>query len=117
VTGGPHETFGDSTVVVRYSGAEGWDRLVAVLAVQGSSTPITAGGVKLTAPSGKVTIRLMNEAVRFAAGKRLVLYLGPTSLVQDPNDALYLASVQPSSKITIGRVTLNVSVLRRAVSG
>ena len=34
ITGGPHETFGDSTVVVRYSGAQNWDRLVAVLAVR-----------------------------------------------------------------------------------
>jgi alpha-beta hydrolase superfamily lysophospholipase len=116
LTGGPHETFGDSTVVVRYSNAKNWDRLVAVLAVQGSSTPITAGGVKLKAASGKVTIRLMNQAVRFASGKRLVLYLGPTSLIQDPANALYLATVQPDAAITIGRVTLNVSVLRRAVS-
>src|SRR4051794_38935272 len=116
VTGGPHETFGDSTVVVRYSNAQNWDRLVAVLAVQGSSTPITAGGVKLTAPSGKVTIKLMNESVRFAAGKRLVLYLGPTSLTQSPANALYLASVQPESKLTVGRVTLNLSVLKKAVS-
>ena len=116
LTGGPHETFGTSTVVVRYSGAQRWDRLVAVLAVQGESTPITAGGVKLTASSGKVTIRLMNEAVRFPAGKRLVLYLGSTSLAQDPANGLYLAAVQPDAKITIGRVTLNVSVLKRAVS-
>ena len=36
VTGGPHETFGDTTVVVRYSGAKSWDRLVAVLAVSGT---------------------------------------------------------------------------------
>jgi alpha-beta hydrolase superfamily lysophospholipase len=116
VTGGPHETFGDSTVVVRYSNAQSWDRLVAVLAVQGSATPITAGGVKLTASSGKVTIKLMNECVRFAAGKRLVLYLGPTSLTQSPANALYLASVQPEAKVTIGRVTLNLSVLKQAVS-
>ena len=33
ITGGPHETFGDSTLVVRYSGAQNWDRLVAVLEV------------------------------------------------------------------------------------
>jgi hypothetical protein len=116
VTGGPHETFGDSTVVVRYSGAQSWDRLVAVLAVAGNSTPITAGGVKLSAASGKVTIRLMNEAVRFAAGKKLVLYLGSTSLAQDPANALYLAAVPPAAKITIGRVTLNLSVLKKAVS-
>jgi alpha-beta hydrolase superfamily lysophospholipase len=116
VTGGPHETFGDSTVVVRYSGAKSWDRLVAVLTVAGSSTPITAGGVKLTAASGKVTIKLMNEAVRFAAGKKLVLYLSSTSLAQSSSDALYLAAVQPAAQITIGRVTLNLSVLKKAVS-
>jgi alpha-beta hydrolase superfamily lysophospholipase len=116
ITGGPHETFGDSTVVVRYSGAKNWDRLVAVLAVAGNSTPITAGGVKLTASSGKVTIKLMNEAVRVAAGKKLVLYLSSTSIAQDPADALYLAAVQPGAEITIGRVTLNVSVLKQAVS-
>ncbi len=116
VTGGPHETFGDSTVVVRYSDAKSWDRLVAVLAVAGSSTPITAGGVKLTAASGKVTIKLMDEAVRFAAGKKLVLYLSSTSLAQSSSDALYLAAVQPDAAITIGRVTLNLSVLKKAVS-
>jgi alpha-beta hydrolase superfamily lysophospholipase len=116
VTGGPHETFGDSTVVVRYSGAKSWDRLVAVLAVAGSSTPITAGGVKLAASSGKVTIKLLSEAVRVAAGKKLVLYLSSTSIAQDPGDALYLAAVPPGAAITIGRVTLNVSVLQQAVS-
>jgi len=116
ITGGPHETFDDSSVVVRYSGAKNWDRLVAVLAVAGNSTPITAGGVKLAAASGKVTIKLMNEAIRVAAGKKLVLYLSSTSIAQDPGDALYLAAVQPGAEITIGRVTLNVSVLKKAVS-
>jgi alpha-beta hydrolase superfamily lysophospholipase len=114
ITGGPHETYGDSTVVVRYSGAQNWDRLVAVLAV--GSTPVTAGGVKLTAASGKVTIRLMNQMLRVAAGKKLTLYLAPTSLAQSTANALYLASVQPDAKITIGRVTLNLSVLKKAVS-
>ena len=116
VTGGPHETFGDSTVVVRYSGAESWDRLVAVLAVAGSATPISVGGVKLTGTSGKATIRLMNEAVRFPAGKKLVLYLSSTSLAQNPADGVYIASVPPQASITIARVTLNLSVLKKAVS-
>jgi alpha-beta hydrolase superfamily lysophospholipase len=116
ITGGPHETFGDSTVVVKYSGATDWDRLVAVLGVQGSSTPITAGGAKLTSSSGTATIKLMDEAVGFPAGKKLVLYLSSTSLAQSTSDALYLASVAPDAKVTIGRVTLNLSVLTRAVS-
>jgi alpha-beta hydrolase superfamily lysophospholipase len=116
VTGGPHETFGDSTVTVPYSGAQGWDRLVAVLTIDGVATPITAGGIKLTAASGTATIKLMNEAVRIPAGKKLVLYLSSTSLAQSPDNPLYLASVQPGAQITIGRATLHLSVLAKAVS-
>jgi branched-chain amino acid transport system substrate-binding protein len=117
VTGGPHETFGAPTVTVKYSGAQKWDRLVAVLAVQGSSTPITAGGIKLTKAAGVATIRLMNESVRVAAGKKLVLYLGPTSLAQGPSNLLYLSSVaDPAAQITIGKVSLRLPVLKKAVS-
>jgi hypothetical protein len=116
VTGGPHETFGDSTVTVSYSGAQSWDRLVAVLAVAGSSTPITAGGVKLAKTSGTATIKLLDEAVRIPAGQKLVLYLSSTSLAQSAGNALYIAAVQPSAQITIGRETLHLSVLTKAVS-
>jgi branched-chain amino acid transport system substrate-binding protein len=117
VTGGPHETFGDSTVTVKYSGAQGWDRLVAVLAVAGSSTPITAGGVKLNAASGTATIQLMDEAVKIPAGTKLTLYLSSTSLAQSQGNRLYLSAVSSSSaQITIGRVTLKLSVLKKAVS-
>jgi branched-chain amino acid transport system substrate-binding protein len=116
VTGGPHETFGDSTVTVRYSGAKLWDRLVAVLTVQGSTTPITAGGVKVTGTSGTATIRLMDEAAKIPAGKKLTLYLSSTSLAQN-QDPLYIAAVNdPSAQITVGKVTLKLSVLKKAVS-
>ena len=114
ITGGPNETFGVSTVVVRYSGAKSWDRLVAVLAVGG--TPITAGGVKISAATGTATIKLMNQALRVAAGKKLTLYLASTSLAQSQANALYLAAVTPDAQITIGRVTLNVSKLKKTVS-
>jgi hypothetical protein len=114
VTGGPHETFGASTLTVRYSDAKGWDRLVAVLAV--GTTPITAGGVKIAAASGTATIKLMDQALRVPAGQRLVVYLSSTSTAQDPANALYLAGVQPASQITIGRATLTLSVLKKAVS-
>ena len=116
VTGGPHETFGDSTVTVAYSGAKNWDRLVAVLTISGNPSPISAGGVKLNAASGTATIRLMNEAVRIPAGKKLVVYLSSTSLAQSSGNALYLAAVQPDAQITVGRVTLRLSVLTKAVS-
>ena len=116
ITGGPHETFGDTTVTVPYSGAKIWDHLVAVLTIAGNSTPISVGGVKLTSASGTMTIKLMNESVRIPTGKKLTLYLSSTSLAQDPGDALYIDAVQPSAEITIGRVMLRLSVLTRAVS-
>jgi len=116
LTGGPHETFGDSTVTVRYSGAKNWDHLVAVLTVDGTSTPITAGGTKLTGSSGVATIRLMNESVLVPAGKRLVVTIGATSTVQSSANALYLNDVPAGASITIGRTTLKLSMLTKAVS-
>jgi len=58
----------------------------------------------------------MDEAVRIPAGKKLVVYLSSTSLAQDSADALYLSSVQPDAQITIGRATLHLSMLTKAVS-
>jgi len=49
-------------------------------------------------------------------GAKLVVYLGATSTVQSSADALYLDDVQPGSSITIGRETLALSVLTKAVS-
>jgi alpha-beta hydrolase superfamily lysophospholipase len=116
LTGGPHETFGDSTVRVPYSDAVDWDRLVAVLTVAGNPTPISAGGIKLTHASGVATIRLMNESVRIPAGARLTLYLAATSTPQNGNP-LYLQELQSAdASITIGRATLRLSTLTRAVS-
>jgi hypothetical protein len=85
-----------------------------VLAV--GRTAITAGGIKLNTAQGTATIKLMNQALRFAAGQKLTLYLSSTSLAQSPANALYLAAVAPGAQITIGRVTLNVSKLTKAVS-
>ena len=112
LTGGPHDSFGVTKVVVRYSNAQSFDRLVAVLAV--GSTPITAGGVKLNAANGTATISLMDQVVRVKPGQKLTLFLSSTSLAQSSSNALYLAAVQPAARITIGRVTLNVSLLRKA---
>ena len=90
--------------------------LVAVLTIEGSQTPISVGGTKLTGASGTATIKLLDEAVRIPAGKRLVLTLSSTSLAQDPGDALYIAAVQPDAQITIGKAALPLSVLTKAVS-
>jgi hypothetical protein len=118
ITGGPHETFGHSTVTVAYTGARSWDRLVAVLTVKarGRETVISAGGTKLAGPQGTARIALMDESVRVPAGGRLVVYLGATSTVQSSGDVLYLADVHPGASITIGRAKLTLSTLRKAVS-
>lgn len=62
------------------------------------------------------TAEVLAAGMRFPAGQRLTVYLGSTSLAQGPSDALYLAAVPPAARVTIGHVTLRLSVLRQAVS-
>ena len=112
ITGGPHETFGDSTLTVHYSGAKSWDHLVAVLSVTGVSTATSTGAVRITATSGVATIRFPNESVLAGAGARFVVTLAATS----GNTPVYATGVAPGASITIGRATLALSVLKRAVS-
>lgn len=109
LTGGAHETFGDGTLTVRYSNAKNWDRLVAVVSVLGQSTPVTEGGAKITGASGVATIHLMNQAVVIPAGKKVTVTLASTS------DS-YSVGVAKGASITLGRETLALSVLTRAVS-
>ena len=115
ITGGPHETFGDSTVAsatpARRAGTDS-----SPCSRSRASTPITAGGVKLSAASGTVDDQA-DERGRTDPGRQEArAHLGSTSLAQSPANPLYLAAVQPDAKITIGRVTLNLSVLKKAVS-
>jgi pimeloyl-ACP methyl ester carboxylesterase len=118
ITGGPHETFGDSSVTVSYSHAQNWDRLVAVLAARsrGTETVISEGGTAVTGAEGTAKIALMDECVRVPAGARLVVYLGATSKVDASATPVYVADVPAGASITIGREKLRLSVLRKAVS-
>jgi alpha-beta hydrolase superfamily lysophospholipase len=109
LTGGPHETFGDGALTVRYSNVKGWDHLVAVVTVAGRPTPVTEGGVKITAASGTAVVHLLDEAALVPAGARVVVTLGATSDV-------YATPVSAGSSITIEAETLKLSVLRKAVS-
>ena len=109
LTGGAHETFGDGTVTVRYSKRKSWDHLVAVVTVADQSSPVTEGGTPITGSSGVATIHLMNEAVLIPAGKKVTVTLSATS------DA-YSTNVPAGSSITLGRGTLKLSVLQKAVS-
>jgi len=77
--------------------------------VQGQSTPITEGGARITTTNGVATIHLMNQSAVIPAGKKVTVTLAATS------DS-YAVGVPKGSSITIGRETLALSVLQRAVS-
>jgi pimeloyl-ACP methyl ester carboxylesterase len=112
LTGGPHETFGDSTVTVRYSGAKGWNHLVAVLSANGIPTAISTGACPITSASGTVQIHFMDESVRVPAGAKFVVTLAATS----GNTPVYATPEPAGSSITIKSESLTLSVLKRAVS-
>jgi predicted acyl esterase len=111
LTGGPKETFGGGTVTVRYSGAQSWPRLVATVSVAGSSVPVTVGAVKIVKPAGVATIHLLDEVVLLPSGKRLSVTLGATS-----SSGVYTGDAPAGAKITVGRFTLRLSLLKRPVS-
>jgi alpha-beta hydrolase superfamily lysophospholipase len=114
LTGGPFETFGDGSVIVRYSGAgRSWMRLIATVGVKGSSAPVTYGAASLKKASGLLRIPLSNQAVLLPRGKRLVVTVGGETA-----GGVYLKP-PPSAgtgSITIGRITLNLSLLEKTVS-
>jgi ABC-2 type transport system ATP-binding protein len=114
--GGPLETFGASSLSVRYSGSSGaWTEIRAMVSVRGSTTPITVGAARLTKHSGVLKIPLLDEAVLLPRGRRLVVTVGATSA-----DGVYSLIVGGPTgappAIKLGRVTLNLSLLKRAVS-
>jgi hypothetical protein len=111
--GGPLETFGDGSVTVRYSGASEWSALTATISVRGQKPPVTVGAAPVTQPAGVLRIPLMNEAVRLPRGKRVVVTLAgyTPGYVFAP-----LVPAPPGATIDIGRVTLNLSLLKKTVS-
>jgi alpha-beta hydrolase superfamily lysophospholipase len=118
LTGGPHETFGDGSVTVRYSGAKSWTHLVATVWIKGGNTVVTEGAAPIKSSSGIVKIPLMNEALFLPRGKKLEVGIGATSW-----DDLYhvgistYASLPPhGASIKVGSATLKLSFLKRAVS-
>jgi alpha-beta hydrolase superfamily lysophospholipase len=113
-TGGPLETFGDGSVSVRYSGNSALTEIRAMVSVKGSSAPVTVGAAKLAKGSGVVKIPLLDEAVLVPRGKKLVVTVGETSA-----DGVYLPNHGGPGNppvIKIGRITLNLSLLKKSVS-
>jgi hypothetical protein len=113
--GGPLETFGDGYVTVRYSGQHLWAGLIATLTIKGSSTPVTVGAARVKKRAGVLRIPLSNQAVLIPRGKRLVVTVGTQSA-----GVFGAVCGGPTSNaaptITIGRITLNLSLLKHTVS-
>lgn len=116
--GGPHETFGDGYVKVRYSSASQFTHLVATLSVKGNATPVTEGAVQINAPSGVVKIPLMDEAVLLPRGEKLVVKIGAVSAdnVYHLGVPIYASPAPRGASIKLAGETLKLSFLRRAVS-
>lgn len=116
LTGGPLETFGDGYVTVRYSGQRGWAGLIASVTIKGTSNPVTFGAARVTKQAGVLRIPLSNQAVLIPRGKRLVVTVGDQSAggVYSGIGRSPVPGATPA--ITIGRVTLTLSLLRHTVS-
>jgi dienelactone hydrolase len=110
--GGPFETFGVSSLSVRYSDHRAdLNQLRAMVSVKGSKTPVTFGAARLTDHAGVVRIPLSDQAVLLPRGKRLVVTVGMTSA-----NGIYATYSGAPLVATIGRITLNLSLLRHTVS-
>ncbi|HEU5214550.1 MAG TPA: CocE/NonD family hydrolase [Gaiellaceae bacterium] len=111
LTGGPLETFGDGSLTVRYSDSSGAMTMRAMVSVQGDAVPITYGAATVHKGSGVVTIPLSAQAVLLPRGKRIVVTVGGTSAA-----GVYLRAPGSTTTIEIGRITLDLSLLAKAVS-
>jgi pimeloyl-ACP methyl ester carboxylesterase len=113
--GGPLETFGDGYVTVRYSGQHLWAGLLATVAVKGSSTPVTLGAARVTNRAGVLRIPLSNQAVLIPRGKRLVITVG-NQVTGVFGSVCGFPPPNAAPTITMGRITLNLSLLKHPVS-
>jgi fermentation-respiration switch protein FrsA (DUF1100 family) len=112
LTGGPFETFGDGSLSIRYSNHQpDFKQIRATVSVKGSKTPVTFGAARVTSQAGVLRIPLSNQAVLLPRGKRLVVTVGMTSA-----NGVYTTIAGAPLELKIGRITLNLSLLKRAVS-
>ncbi len=117
------ETFGSAVVRVTASSTAGWPHLVGVLSAltsDGKEIVVSEGGTQTAGLTGKarsVTIRFIDDATLIPPGSRLRLTLASASTAQNINNLLYLNIGMPeSARVTIGKATLKLPVLQKAIS-
>jgi fermentation-respiration switch protein FrsA (DUF1100 family) len=109
------ETFG--APVVRLTSSGTFPHVVAVLRARtpdGREITVSEGGARV-APSQRprtVTIRMISQATTIPRGSRMTLRIGPSS-----GDLLYVVGVPTGSRLSVGRISVTVPVLRRPISG
>ena len=114
LTGGPLETFGSGSLSIRYSRNDGLSQIRATVSVKGSKTPVSVGAARIKRGSGVVKIPLLDEAVLLPRGRRIVVAVGGIAV-----GGVYLPFQGGPGElpvIKIGRVTLNLSLLKKTVS-
>lgn len=92
-------------MTIRYTGGS-WDEVVARVSTA-DGTLVTEGAAAVTSASGVLKIPLLNEMALLRRGKKLVVTLSS-------HDSEFGGT--SGGKIAVGRVTLKLSVLQRAVS-
>jgi predicted acyl esterase len=116
------ETFGDPVVRLTVASRTGFDHIAAVLTAvrpHGSEIVVSDGGIGVSSLGrGKqsLSIRLPDEITAIPPGSRIRVYLGATSTVQDPRNAVYLVPVKDGEALTVKRLSLTLPVLRKPVS-
>jgi predicted acyl esterase len=117
-----NETFGHALVSVKASTPTGWSHLVAVLSAltpRGDEIVVSQGGIPTTtlrSTTRILTIRLLSQATTIPRGSRFRLTLAGVSTAQNPNNLLYLAGPESSSRLALGEARIVLPVLRRPVS-
>jgi hypothetical protein len=113
------ETFGSPTATVTATASGGWDHLVAELVAKTATgkTIVVSGGAVPTRPGKRTyTIRMLAQVTAIPARSTLSVIFG-SSTSNTPAGLLYLdLPLQGAPKLTIGRATLNLPVLRKPVS-
>jgi predicted acyl esterase len=114
------EVFGSPVVRVSARSTGGWSRLVATLTAtppRGREIVVSAGGVRTRPGKRTYSIRLIDQATLVRARSSLRLVLAGDTLKQNPGNLLYLdLPMSPGARVTIGKATLRLPLLRKPIS-
>ena len=115
------EEFGSPVVKATVSSPTGFAHLVAVLSIVNAAgeSVLCDGGIQtaITAKAKTVSFALDDDATPIPAKSKLRITLASSSSAQNAQNLVYLQTPLPDgSKITIGKVTVTLPVLKTPIS-